>query len=64
MEFGYIMKTLTVQLLKENLEALKLELGVGAPEFVTDCRPEVRDTGNIILDSAYLAVATLQGVSH
>jgi hypothetical protein len=26
MEFGYIMKTLTVQLLKENLEALKLEL--------------------------------------
>jgi hypothetical protein len=35
MEFGYNMKTLTAQLLKVNLEALKLELGVGTPVFVT-----------------------------
>jgi hypothetical protein len=26
--------------------------------------PEVRDTGNIILDSVYLIVATLQGALH
>jgi hypothetical protein len=32
------MKTLTGQLLKGNLEALKLELGVGTPVFVTDFR--------------------------
>jgi hypothetical protein len=38
MEFGYNMKTLTGQLLKEDLEALKLELGVGTPVFVTDFR--------------------------
>jgi hypothetical protein len=38
MEFGYDMRTLTGQLLKGNLEAVKLELGVGTPVFVTDFR--------------------------
>jgi hypothetical protein len=37
-EFGYDIKTLTGQLLKGNLEALKLELGVGTPVFTTEFR--------------------------
>jgi hypothetical protein len=36
MEFGYNMKTLTGQLLKGNVEALQLELGVGTPVFVKE----------------------------
>jgi hypothetical protein len=38
MEFGYNMRTLTGQFLKGISEALKLELGVGTPVFVTDFR--------------------------
>jgi hypothetical protein len=38
MEFGYNIQALTGQLLKGNLEALKLELGVGTQVFVTDFR--------------------------
>jgi hypothetical protein len=72
MEFGYNMKALTGQLLKCNLEALKAEVQFGGTETGTRSRypcaryglPEVRCTGNSILDSAYLVVATLQRASH